>query len=42
MLPGQPSGSSLNATLLVELAKMRHRLLDDTTPDSNAAHQAPI
>src|SRR5258708_7611503 len=21
---------------------MRHRLLDDTTPDTNAAHQAPV
>src|SRR5258707_9512771 len=32
----------LNATVLVEFAKMRHRLLDDPTPDTNAAHQAPV
>ena len=32
----------LNATMLVDLAEMRHRLLNDTTPDANAAHQPPI
>ena len=32
----------LNATVLIKLAKMRHRLLNDTTPDTNAAHQPPI
>jgi len=29
----------LNPAMLVEFAKMRHRLLDDTTPDTNAAYQ---
>jgi hypothetical protein len=31
-----------NATVLVELAKMRHRLLDDAPPDAHAAHQTPV
>src|SRR5713101_6571934 len=34
--------SCLNASVLIELAKMRHRLLDDAPPDAHAAHQAPI
>src|SRR5216684_5737503 len=34
--------SCLNASVLIELAKMRHRLLDDASPDAHAAHQAPI
>ena len=32
----------LNASVLIELAKMRHRLLDDASPDAHAAHQPPI
>ena len=32
----------LNASVLIELAKMRHRLLNDTPPDAHAAHQPPI
>ena len=32
----------LNTSVLIELAKMRHRLLDDAPPDTHAAHQAPI
>jgi Uncharacterized protein conserved in bacteria (DUF2130) len=32
----------LNPTVLVDLAEMRHRLLNDTTPNANAAHQLPI
>ena len=32
----------LNPAMLVQFAKIRHRLLDDTTPDTNAAYQAPI
>jgi len=32
----------LKPAMLVEFAKMRHRLLDDTTPDTNAAYQAPL
>jgi hypothetical protein len=34
--------SRLNASVLIELAKMRHRLLDDAPPDAHATHQAPI
>jgi hypothetical protein len=34
--------SRLNAAMLIKLAKLRHRLLDDATPDTHAAHQAPI
>jgi len=30
------------ATALIELAKLRHRLLNDAPTDTNAAHQAPI
>jgi hypothetical protein len=32
----------LDPSPLVELAKLRHRLLDHPPPDPNAAHQAPI
>ena len=32
----------LNPTVLVDLAEMRHRLLNDTAPNANAAHQPPI
>ena len=32
----------LNATLLIEFAELRHRLLNDTTTDTHAAHQAPV
>jgi hypothetical protein len=32
----------LHATALVKFAKMRHRLLNDATPDANAANQTPI
>ena len=32
----------LNTSVLIELAKMRHRLLDDASPDTHATHQAPI
>ena len=32
----------LNPAVLVKLAKMRHRLLNDATPDANAPHQTPI
>jgi hypothetical protein len=32
----------LNAPTLIELAKMRHRLLDDTPSNAHAAHQPPI
>ncbi len=32
----------LDATVLIELAEMRHRLLNDATTNTNAAHQAPI
>jgi hypothetical protein len=28
--------------MLIELAKMRHRLLDDASPDTHAAHEPPI
>jgi hypothetical protein len=40
----QPAGQRprLNPAVLVEFAKMRHRLLDDTPPDTNAGYQAPI
>ena len=40
----QPAGQRprLNAAVLVEFAEMHYRLLDDTTPDTNAAYQAPI
>ena len=34
--------SRLNAPVLIELAEMRHRLLDDAPPDTHAAHQPPI
>src|SRR6476659_4413763 len=34
--------SRRNASVLIELAKMRHRLLDDAPPDTHATHQAPI
>jgi hypothetical protein len=32
----------LNPAVLVKLAKMRPRLLNDATPDANAPHQTPI
>jgi hypothetical protein len=32
----------LNPSMLSELAKMRHRLLDDAPPNTHAAHQPPI
>jgi hypothetical protein len=32
----------LNTSMLVELAKLRHRLLDHAPSDTNAAHQPPI
>ena len=32
----------LNTSVLIELAKMRHRLLDDAPADTHAVHQAPI
>jgi hypothetical protein len=32
----------LNPTMLIKLTKMRNRLLNDTTSDAHAAHQAPI
>ena len=40
----QPAGQRprLNAAVLVEFAEMRYRLLDDTTPETNATYQAPI
>jgi hypothetical protein len=40
----QPSrkGPCLNASILIELAKVRHRLLDDASPDTHAAHEPPI
>ena len=31
-----------DAAVLVKLAKMRHRLLNDPPANANAAHQAPI
>jgi hypothetical protein len=31
----------LNPTVLVDLAEMRHRLLNDTATNPNAAHQPP-
>jgi hypothetical protein len=34
--------SRLNASVLIDLAKMRHRLLDDAPPNPPAARQAPI
>src|SRR5262245_14717966 len=34
--------SRLNASVLIELTQMRHRLLDDASPDAHAAYQAPI
>lgn len=34
--------ASRNASMLIQLAKMRHRLLNDTTTNTNAAHQPPI
>src|SRR6266851_2813777 len=34
--------SRLNASVPIELAKMRHRLLDDAPPDAHTAHQTPI
>ena len=34
--------SRRNASARIDLAKMRHRLLDDAPPDTNAAHQPPI
>jgi hypothetical protein len=42
--PDQPSRQlpRLNPAVLVEFATLRQRLLDDTTPDANAASQAPI
>ena len=36
------SARACNATVLIELAKMRHRLLNDAPADAHAAHQAPI
>jgi hypothetical protein len=39
-MPRQRSG--FKATVLVELAKMRHRLLDDAPAHANTAHQPPI
>jgi hypothetical protein len=32
----------LNPTVPVDLAEMCHRLLNDTAPNANAAHQPPI
>ena len=32
----------LNTTTFIEFAEMRHRLLNDATTNSNAAHQTPI
>src|SRR5262249_30381543 len=34
--------AGFDATMLVKLAEMRHRLLNDAPPNANAAHQAPI
>ena len=34
--------SRLNAPALIELAKMRHCLLDNAPPDPHAAHQTPV
>ena len=39
-MPRERAG--FNATVLVKLAKMRHRLLNDAPPEANTAHQAPI
>src|ERR1019366_5053732 len=32
----------LNATVLIEFAELRHRLLNDPTSNTHAAHKAPI
>src|ERR1700693_5516376 len=32
----------LNPSMLIELAELRHRLLNDASADTNAAHEAPI
>jgi len=32
----------LNPSVLIELAELRYRLLNDPPTDTNAAHQAPI
>jgi hypothetical protein len=32
----------LHATLLIEFAELRHRLLNDPTTNTHAAHQAPV
>src|SRR3977135_2580753 len=32
----------LHATLLIEFAELRHRLLNDPTTNTHAAHKAPI
>src|SRR5580704_584842 len=34
--------AGFDAAVLVKLAKMRHRLLNDASPDANTAHQTPI
>ena len=34
--------SCLNASMLVEFAKMRHRLLDDAPTDAHASYQPPV
>jgi hypothetical protein len=35
-------GPRLDATALIELAEMRNSLLNDTTTDTHAAHEAPV
>ena len=42
--PDQPARkrASLNASMLIELAKLRYRLLNDAPPDAHAPHQPPV
>src|SRR6185503_2431052 len=37
-----PQCPRFHAPLIIELAEMRHRLLNDTPTNANAAHEAPI